>query len=131
MPTRPMSPKPHVTARQIVDHLRTVYGLDARNVALIAGRAHAEATAYRVDVHDASYFLKLSREQAGNSSSLVHHLADSGITQVLVPLSPRKGQLNTGIGELPAILYPFIEGENGFRIPLNEKQWITLGAVLR
>ena len=126
-----MAPKPHATARQIFAHVRKVYGLDASNVVLMAGRAHAEATVYRVDVHDSSYFLKLSRELACNSSSLVHHLADSGITQVPVPVSPRYGQLATGIGELSAILYPFIEGENAFRIPLNEEQWISLGAVLR
>jgi spectinomycin phosphotransferase len=43
----------------------------------------------------------------------------------------RDGQLSTRIGDLSATIYPFIEGENGFRRPLNEDQWTSLGAVVR
>jgi spectinomycin phosphotransferase len=122
--------RPDVRAQQIVDHVRNVYGLDARNVSLIPGRTHAEATVYRIDVDDAAYVLKLSAGPAANSS-LVRHLADSGITQVPVPMSPRGGRPSPAVAGLSAVLYPFIEGENGFRRPLNEEQWIALGAVVR
>jgi spectinomycin phosphotransferase len=32
---------------------------------------------------------------------------------------------------MSATLYPFVEGENGFRRPLNEDQWTAFGAVVR
>ncbi len=126
-----MSPKPDVAAGEIVEFVRRMYGLDTRHVALIAGRAHAEATAYRVDGHEGSYFLKLTPDQRGAPSPLARCLADSGISQVLAPLRTRNGQLSARLGDRQASLYPFVEGENGFRRPLNEDQWTTLGRVVR
>jgi spectinomycin phosphotransferase len=125
-----MSPKPDVAIRQIVEYVRRVYGIAARNVALATG-GDAEVTVYRVDGDKGPLFLKLRRDQPGNPPPLARYLADSGITQVLAPLSPRDGQLSTRIGDLSAILYPFIDGENVFRRPLNEDQWTAFGAVVR
>ena len=126
-----MSPKPDVFTGQIIEYVRNVYGLDARHVALIAGGGDADEIDYRVDGDGGPYFLKLRRGTTGSPPRLARHLADSGITQVLAPLSPRDRQLSTRIGDLSAIIYPFIEGKNGFRMPLNEDQWTAFGAVLR
>jgi spectinomycin phosphotransferase len=126
-----MASEPHTTKQQIADHLREAYALDVRDVALIPGRTHAEATVYRVEADGSSYFFKLTHNQPPNSLSVVQHLARAGITQVPAPAKSRDGLLTTAIGALSAILYPFIEGENGFTHPLTDQQWIALGAAVR
>lgn len=125
-----MSPNSDVAARTLIEYVRKVYGLHGWQLTPLAG-ADAEATVYRVDSDEGRYFLKLRRGQPGNTVPLARHLADSGITQVIAPLRPRDRQSSTRIGDLSAILYPFIEGEDGFRRPLNEEQWTALGAAVR
>jgi len=123
---------PDVPTREIVEHVRRLYDVDARDVATIAGRAHAEATVYRVDDgHERSYVLKLTPDPRGAPSRLARHLADSGVAQVLAPLRTRDGQLSSRIRDLQASLYPFVEGENGFRTPLTGDQWTALGSAVR
>ncbi|MHB8376663.1 MAG: phosphotransferase enzyme family protein [Candidatus Limnocylindrales bacterium] len=126
-----MSSDPDVASGNIVEHVRATYGLDARHIALIAGRAHAEATVYRIDGHDGPYFLKLTPDHGGAPSPLARYLADSGISRVLAPLRTRDGRLSAKLGDRQASLYPFIEGENGFQTLLNEDQWTSLGRVVR
>ena len=126
-----MSLNPDVPTGEIVEQVRRIYGLDTLHVALIAGRAHAEAAVYRLDDHERSYFLKLTPDQRGAPSPLARYLADSGISQVLAPLRTRDGQLAARLGDLQASLYPFVEGENGFQTPLKEDQWTALGSVVR
>jgi spectinomycin phosphotransferase len=46
-------------------------------------------------------------------------------------LRTRDGQLSARLGDLQASLYPFVDGANGFRTPLNEDQWTALGSVVR
>ncbi len=124
-----MSPKPDAAVSQIVEYVRKVYGIDVLHVSLAAG-GDAEVTVYRVDSDQGPYFLKLRRDQP-ESPPLARYLADLGIAQVLAPVSPGEEHLSTRIGDLSATVYPFIEGENGFRRPLNEDQWTSFGAVLR
>jgi hypothetical protein len=49
-----------VPTGDIADFVHRTYGLDARHVGLVAGRAHAEAIVHRVDGPDGAYFLKLT-----------------------------------------------------------------------
>jgi spectinomycin phosphotransferase len=125
-----MSSRTDVATGRIVEYVRRVYGLDARHVVRLVD-GDTEAAVYRIDSDQGSHFLKLRRHQPENAPSLARLLADSGITQVLAPLSTRDGQLSSRIGDLSATLYPFIEGENAFRTPLNEGQWTAFGTVVR
>jgi spectinomycin phosphotransferase len=126
-----MSPESDAATRELVKYVRRTYGLDARSVAPIEGRTHAEASAYRVDGPDGSYFLKLTPGRGGAPSPLGRHLVEVGISQVLVPPRTRDGHLSTRLGDRHASLYPFVDGENAFRTPLSEDQWIALGRVVR
>ena len=130
MSGQPMSPKPDAAMGQIVEYVRKVYGIDARHVGLAAG-GDVEVTVYRVDSDEGPHFLKLRRDQPRNPPPLSRYLADSGITQVLAPLNPRDGYSSSRIGDLSATIFPFIDGENGFRRPLSEDQWTSFGAVVR
>jgi spectinomycin phosphotransferase len=116
---------------EIVECVRNVYGLDVYHVALIAGRAHADATSYRVDSHEGPYFLKLTPNRPGTPSPVARYLADAGFSQVIAPLRASDGQLATRLGERLVMLFPFVEGQDAFRTPLTEVQWTALGAVVR
>ncbi len=124
-----MSPKPDVAVRQVVAHIRDVYGIDVRHISLADG-GDAEVTVYRIDSDEGRYFLKLRQEQPG-SPPLARYLADAGIRQMVAPVSTRDGHSSGRIGDLTATLFPFVEGENGFLRPLTEEQWTSFGAVLR
>lgn len=127
-----MPPNPDLPAAvESLEFVRTTYGLDARHVGLVAGRAHAEAIVHRVDAPDAAYFFKLTPGHRGEPSPLARYLADAGIPHVLAPLPTRDGRLSTPFGDLQATLYPYVEGENGFQTPLNEHQWTALGRAVR
>ena len=73
-----MSLNPDVPTGEIVEQVRRIYGLDTLHVALIAGRAHAEAAVYRLDDHERSYFLKLTPEHRGAPL----HSLDISLTRV-------------------------------------------------
>jgi spectinomycin phosphotransferase len=126
-----MSPQSDVPAGEIARYVRRTYGIDARHVGLVAGRAHAEAIVHRVDGPEGAYFLKLTPARQGDPSPLARYLADSVIPQVVAPLRTRDGQLSARFGDLHTTLYPYIEGENGFQTPLNEDQWTALGRAVR
>lgn len=111
--------------------MRAAYALRARSATLVGGRAHAEATPYRIECDEGSFFLKLSPQPQGDALVLVRFLADAGIDAVVAPMPSRAGRLFTTVAGFSVTLYPFIEGENGFRAPLGKRQWAALGTTLR
>lgn len=122
-------PAPDVAMATITEYVRTVYGIEARDVTVLAAVSDADMSGYRIDADEGSYFLKLRGDAP--PPPLARHLADIGVAGVLAPLKPRIPQQATCIGERTAILYPFIAGENAFRRPLREDQWTALGAIVR
>ena len=123
-----MPPEPHITTERIVEHLGGVYGLDVHEVVPLAA-GDVQGTLYRIDAVEGAHFLKLRRDR--HPPPLARHLADAGISHVLAPLRRRDPDAPTRIRDLTVLLYPFIEGENAFRRPLNQDQWTELGAVVR
>jgi spectinomycin phosphotransferase len=131
MPDQPIPSDTDLAAAEILDYVRTTYGLDARHVGLVPGREHAEAIVHRVDAPGGAYFLKLTPARQPAPSPLARYLADAGIPNVVAPLRTRDGRLSAPFGDLQATLYPYVEGENGFQKPLNEAQWTALGRTMR
>ena len=123
------SSEPDIPDDTILDYVRRAYGIPAQSATLLPGVSDAQVTAYRIDGDEGPYFLKLRRDAP--PPPLARHLADAGITGVLAPLSPRDQRRSLHIGERTAILYPFIDGENAFRRPLQVDQWTALGAMVR
>jgi spectinomycin phosphotransferase len=122
---------PDVADDEIVEFVRTAYGLAVREVASVPGREHAEADVYRVVGDEGAFFLKLRALRSAASSPLARYLVDSGVSHVIAALRTRDGRLTAQLNGRQASLYPFIEGENGFRRPLDEEQWVVLGTALR
>jgi len=58
-----------------------------------------------------------------------YFLHEQGISHVIPPLRTKDGQLWTRLNAYAGILYPLIEGQNGFQHQLSDDQWIAFGAA--
>ena len=85
-----------------------------------------------VDTTGTAYFLKLRSADFNLATVAVPRwLADQSIAQIVAPIPSRDGRLFAQVGASAAILYPFVEGSDGFTIPLQDQHWVQLGQGLR
>ncbi len=62
---------------------------------------------------------------------LFHSFSKNGIQEILVPFETKSGQHWADFGEYKLILYPFIEGKDGFERELTDQHRQILGAALK
>ena len=135
-----MLDRPDVADEAIAQRVRDEYGLDVRAVEFLALGADAGAAAFRIECADRVVFAKLRRgigngtDPGAAAESLVAlpaFLAESaGPTRVLGPLRTGDGRLATSVVEFGLVLYPFIDGTDGFNTALTTEQWTCLGQAL-
>jgi spectinomycin phosphotransferase len=112
--------------------LRAEYGLDASSVTFLPLGADINTAVYRATAGDASYFVKLRRGTFNPVTVLApHHLHRQGVPHLIPPLLTRAGAAWTGFDEYAVVLFPFVDGRNGFHVRLTERQWRDLGAALK
>ncbi len=127
-----MKEKPALQDQCIIELLWERYGIDTAQVEFLP-IGDISSAKYRVVTNEsAAYFLKLRKDGFKEISVIVpHFLHEQGIEQILSPLKTKDSQLWTNLDAYTCILYPFIDGQNGFQNPLSDEQWIELGAVLK
>jgi spectinomycin phosphotransferase len=59
------------------------------------------------------------------------YLSEQGMRQIIAPLRAKSGQPWADLGDFKAILYPFVEGRDGYAAVLSPGQWGEMGAALR
>jgi spectinomycin phosphotransferase len=113
-------------------HLRANYALHAAEISFLAKGADPHSAVYRVlDTDGRAFFFKLRSADFGEASVAVPFwLSQCGIHQVMAPIPCSDGRLYARIGESAAILFPYVEGHDGFTLPLEDRHWIELGEVL-
>ncbi|HEU4781779.1 MAG TPA: aminoglycoside phosphotransferase family protein [Ktedonobacterales bacterium] len=124
---------PDIASDTIIAFLGEYYALRAQQVTFLPIGADANAAVFRVDTDgDIPYFLKLKRGDFDEIAvSIPAYLRAHGIPRVMAPLATTARQLWASGHGFTWILYPYFEGENGFRSPLSDAQWVTLGQSLR
>lgn len=124
---------PDIAVETIIAYLRESYGQRIARVSFLPIGADANAAVFRVEADDGiPYFLKLKRGDFDEIAVAVPaFLRARGIGQVMAPLATTTGQLWARGHGFVWLLYPFFEGDNGFKTPLSDAQWITLGQSLR
>ena len=87
------------------------------------------ASVYKAQTYDqTSYFVKLKRGHHHDISvAIVELLHDAGIQQIIPPVKTILGQSTQRIEDFTLIVYPFVEGQDGFSRNLTDNQWIKLG----
>lgn len=128
-----MLKKPDLSDEIIIACLQEEYGLPVVQVDFLPLGADRNTAVYRVVAADGrTYFLKLRKGVFDETSvALTKFLADQGIEQVIAPISTRTGCLWASLESFRLILYPFIEGHNGYQVNLSDHHWVTLGMTLK
>jgi spectinomycin phosphotransferase len=78
------------------------------------------------------YFVKLRGGVFDETSvALPKFLSDQGIEQIIPPLTTQTGQLWADLAPFKVILYPFVEGRNGYEVDLSDRHWNEFGTALK
>src|SRR5579872_5696242 len=109
------------------------YGLSDVTLELLHMGWDSMAGVYRVvTARETPYLLRAKSRSFYEPSCLVpRYLQDQGITAVVAPLPTAQNTLWTRIGDWVVAVYPFIEGETGWRPGLTDAQWKAVGMILR
>jgi spectinomycin phosphotransferase len=128
-----MLEKPDLQDDKIMACLQAEYGLSIIQVTFLPLGADLNTAVYRVVVEDETpYFLKLRRGVFDETSVVLpKFLSDQGIGHIIPTLPTRTGQLWTNLDAFKVILYPFIEGRNGYEVDLSDRHWRDFGAALK
>ena len=128
-----MLEKHPLSEQHIIDCLDTHYGIKIVTLTLLPLGADMNASVYKAQAQDqSSYFVKLKRGQDHNIGiAIVEWLHHAGIQEIIPPIQTNHGQSTQHIDDFTLILYPFVEGQDGFSRTLTDEQWVKLGKALR
>ena len=115
--------KEHLIEQLVISNLKNSYGIDVANLISLPLGADADALIYKVQTPDqTTYFVKLKRGQHDISMNLQLLLHDSGIKEIISPTKTLNGQPKLYINNFTLIVYPFIDGQDGFNQNLTDDQ---------
>ena len=125
--------KAFIKERELIDCLNTNYDIAVTKLVFLPLGADMNASVYKAETGDGpSYFIKLKHGHHYDISiTILALLQASGIQQIIPPIKTIAGKLTQRINDFTLIVYPFIDGQNGFCCDLKDGQWVTLGQVLR
>jgi spectinomycin phosphotransferase len=128
-----MLEKPDLEDDRIIACLSDEYRVRADRISFLPIGADRNTAVYRIVAGpDQAYFLRLrggAFEEA--SVSLPRVLRDQGVEQIISPVTTAKGQLWADLDAFRAILYPFVEGRNGYEVRLSDSHWRQFGAAVK
>lgn len=127
-----MLTKPDIPDELIISHLQTEYSLHVSSVTFLPLGADMGSVVYRVVTKDGTaYFLKLRKGFNEIVVTVPFFLKSQGIEEIIAPFETRSNQGWADLGEYKMILYPFIEGKNGFEMEMSDSNKQTFGAALK
>jgi spectinomycin phosphotransferase len=127
-----MPEKQALSNERIISCLMADYSIKVARLIHLPWGADTNAAIYKAESTDAkSYFVKLKYIYHPVSTLLIEFLHNAGIEQIIPPIKTTQGQLAQRIEDFTLIVYPFIEGQDGFSRPLTDEQWLRLGTTLK
>jgi spectinomycin phosphotransferase len=128
-----MLEKPDVQDELIVARLQEAYGLRTVQLAFLPLGADLNTAVYRAVAGDETpYFIKLRSGVFDETSvALPRFLRDQGIVHIIAPLATRTGQLWANLDASKLILYPFVDGRDGYEVALSDRHWRDFGIALK
>jgi spectinomycin phosphotransferase len=127
-----MLEKPDIQEQLILSRLGEEFGLHGAILTFLPIGADFNTAVYRVTGRDDTpYFLKLRKGDFSEITLTVPlFLKQQGIREIIAPLETHSGGLWAELDEYRMMLYPFIEGKDGYEQALTERQWLDFGAAL-
>ena len=127
-----MLTKPDIPDELIISHLQAEYSLHVSSVTFLPLGADMGSAVYRVVTDDRTvYFLKLRKGFEEIVVTVPLFLKSQGIKEIIAPFETKSNQGWADFGEYKMILYPFIEGKNGFQMELTDDHKRVFGAALK
>ncbi len=127
-----MLEKPDLQDEKITACLQEAYELHAAQIAFLPLGADLNTAVYRVAGDETPYFVKLRRGVFDEITvALPKFLSDQGLVQIIAPLATRTSQLWASLDAYKLILYPFVEGHDGYEVDLSDRHWVDFGATLK
>lgn len=119
--------------QRLINCLKIHYGIDVDTLILLPLGADMQASIYKAQAYDQSiYFIKLKHGHSHDISAIIITLlGDAGIQQIIPIVKTIHGQSTHHLDDLTLIVFPFIEGQDGFSRDFTEDQWYALGNVMR
>jgi spectinomycin phosphotransferase len=117
----------------IINCLYAIYGIKVAALTCLPLGADIDAAVYKAQTEDqSSYFVKLKCYSDGDiSAALQLLLHNAGIKEIIAPIKTGDGKSIYHTNDFMLVVYPFIEGKDGFHVALTDDQWITFGKALR
>jgi Predicted choline kinase involved in LPS biosynthesis len=127
-----MLEKPNIPDERIISRLQEEYDLHVAELTFLPIGADSRTAVYRVVTDDGTaYFLKLRRNFKEIIVRVPLFLKDNGIREIIVPFESKSKQRWADFGQYKLILYPFIEGKDGFEMDLTDHHRRMLGAAFK
>jgi spectinomycin phosphotransferase len=124
---------PNLPVEKILLCLSTEFGISSPRIEFLPLGADLNTAVYRVDIQsDKHYFLKLrSGEFSEPSVVLPAFFYDQGVHEIIPPIPILSGNYWTILDDFHAILYPYIEGQDGYEVDLSDDQLRVFGKVIK
>jgi spectinomycin phosphotransferase len=128
-----MLTSPAIADETISACLRENYGLRVSQTTFLPLGADVHTAVFRVEADDGTpYFLKLRQGNFDEVAVAVPaFLHAQGIRRVMAPIATNTHQLWVRAHGFDWMLYPFMEGRDGFAVALSQAQWIAFGETVR
>ncbi|MCA9838752.1 MAG: aminoglycoside phosphotransferase family protein [Trueperaceae bacterium] len=125
--------KPDIADELILDCLKTNFALQIKQLDFLPLGGDLSTAVYQATANDDSvYFCKLRlADYDPISTGLPKYLHDQGVSAVVPPLVTIDGKLAADMDTAKLILYPYIEGVEGYTLELSEEQWFSFGKALQ
>lgn len=119
-----------VTLRQ---NLTDTYGITIETIEQLNVGADPTASVYKATAQDQSiYFVKVKQGLHPDLSTIIiDALGEAGIKNLIPCIKTKQGNLYQISDNLTVTVFPYIEGQNGFSLNLQEGQWRELGKSLK
>src|SRR5215216_1793180 len=127
-----MLEKPNISNELIISRLQEEYGLYVTELTFLPIGADMGSAVYRVIAKDdTAYFLKLRKGFDEIVVSVPLFLKSQGVHEIIAPFETRSKQGWADFDEYKMILYPFVDGKNGFEMELSDQHKRRLGSALK
>ncbi|HET9588754.1 MAG TPA: aminoglycoside phosphotransferase family protein [Anaerolineales bacterium] len=127
-----MLEKPDIPDALIISRLQEEYNLRAAKLTFLPLGADLGTAVYRVAADEGTaYFLKLRKGFEVITVTVPLFLHAQGIQTIIVPFQTESKGHWAEFGEYTMILYPFVDGKDGFERELSDHDRRALGAALK
>lgn len=122
-----------ISNTEVIECLKRTYGIEVLHLNLLPLGSDQNALIFKAfGSSNVPYFVKIKYNHKFDVSiSLIVLLKKFGILHIISPIKTINGQSSYEIKGYSLIVYPFIDGTNGFERELTEDQWFKFGKTLR